>query len=593
MSYKNGENRNQIMFTSLEMMVDEKSPARVVDAFVDRMASMELRLSRAGGKVLGRPAYPAEALLKLYIYGYMNRTRSSRQLEMACLVNVEVMWLMDGLRPDFRTIANFRKENTAQLARIIYVFNDFARSLTLPGREEKVLGGGFFSVDGTRIRANQSKDGCFTASKIDDRIANDESRMAQIRSYLEDMDEADGDDERADADKGRAFSRQELERRLRQYEERKAGHESIRDRIEETGEQVALNDPDSRLMRNHYGGYNPSYNIQSVVDSESHMIAAFVATNRCTDHGLLESTMQEAMRYSDGKAEVVADNGYQNAEDMARCLEAGIVPNVILDTGVDDNGVKVTKREITLSFPYEEHEPTREELDSCRPEDLTRCLRSGHVPGMYAHCLCAVGEDGKAVVEECATYDRIPLEDHFIDHLTEDGMKRYAAEHGVFVRDIGTDRVYCPMGCMLRRKSTRRNSTVRYCNKLACRRCTCRCFKESRTMKWKEVSFSCGKRIAGGDRSVDDGASRRRRSPTGRRTVKFIFRPDPEKTSMRKCLSEHPFGTIKRTRSGDHFLLRSLASVAAEASLLFLGYNITRLVSLFSVPQILGAMEGR
>lgn len=288
----------------------------------------------------------------------------------------------------------------------------------------------------------QAKNGCYTASKVDDRIANDKSRIAEIQSYLDDMNKNDAK-ESAESD-SKDISATKKEESLKKYKERLAKHEGIRDRIE-SGEvqQYSENDEDARLMKNHYGGFNPSFNMQTAIDSDSHMVASVEVSNQCTDHGLILPTMQSIN--DDGKiVEVVADNGYDNKEDMQDCLENGIMPNVCLSKESDGKGNMVRKKECQVSFPYEGNTITEYEKSSTKSSDIKKCLRAGVVPDCYKDILTPiVGEDGKIAIEKGYHYETVGTDDPMSVDTMNDDERLELAKKGYFVRDIKHDKVIC------------------------------------------------------------------------------------------------------------------------------------------------------
>lgn len=597
MIYKNGYDPNQIEMMCLESEVPMDSPARVISAFVEEVVKGKVSFTKSDRKNFGRPSFDPLSMMKLYLYGYYSGIRSSRKLARQCHINIEVWWLMGRLRPDFRTIADFRKNNIDEIGKVFDLFVDYC-SNELSDATGRRLFDGFKSVDGTKIRAVQAKDGCYTASKVDDRIKNDRNRIAEIESYLDDMDKNDAAESADFSSKDISATREEKEKSLAKYKERLEKHEAIRDKIE-GGEvqQYAENDGDSRLMKNHYGGFNPSFNMQTAVDSDSHMVAAVEVGNQCTDHGLLFSTMGSIN--PDGKViSLVADNGYDNKEDMQECLEHGIIPNVCLSKESDGKGNMVRKKDCKVSFMHEDADISEEEKSSTDSSDIRKCLRTGVVPDCYKDILVPiVGDDGKPVIERGYHYETVGTDDPMcIDSMTDDEMVELA-RRGYFVRDIRHDKVICPAGQILRRKSEKKSGVVRYCNKLACSNCMFRgqCYSTTKTTKWKEIDFSKGARTRKakfignrGDETIGETGKGKKdtRRVCDPPKVSFIFKPDVEKLEKRKCLSEHPFGTIKRYMDGDHFLLKGLRKVGAEAKLLALGYNFRRLIAIFGSREL-------
>lgn len=558
MPFISGGDRYQVMFTALDDMVAPDSEARVIDAFVGSLDLDAMGFIRAEAAERGRPAYEPADLLKLYVYGYRNGVRSSRKLERACEVNVEVMWLIGELKPDFRTIANFRRDNAACLKA---VFREFV------ARVIAGTGLGFQSVDGTKVRASNAKDRNFTPSKLDDRIARLDSHIGE---YMRLLDESDDED---DAVAAGGLPRAELERKLAEAEERLARYEGYREKMESEGlSQLSLTDPDAKLMKSR-GGFEVAYNVQTSVDSNTHIITDFGATDRVTDHGLLAPTLS-ALVPEGGVLEATADKGYADPADMAACLDAGIIPNVILPDGKDS---------YELEYDYD---PSGGDPSSTDPAQLAACLRAGQIPEAYAHAV------ESAEVVEKKTFVRNPADAP--SPGSADEMRERAAL-GFFVRDAERNLVVCPAGELLRQKSVKRNGNVRYANKLACRRCPHKERCISGKGKWKEVDFPkdvlekpCRK--WGG--AAPAAKAQARGHYETRAVVVVKLRPDRAKCAQRMCLSEHPFGTIKRAMGADHFLLRGLEKVNAEFSLMAIGYNLARAMSLLGFGGMMEAVRG-
>lgn len=558
MPFISGGDRYQVMFTALDDMVAPDSEARVIDAFVGSLDLGAMGFGRAEAPDRGRPAYEPADLLKLYVYGYRNGIRSSRKLARACEVNVEVMWLIGELKPDFRTVANFRRDNAAALKA---VFREFVARV-MAGVEP-----GFQSVDGTKVRASNAKDRNFTPSKLDDRIARLDSHIGE---YMRLLDETDAED---DAVAAGGLPRAELERKLAEAEERLARYEGYREKMEAEGlSQLSLTDPDAKLMKSR-GGFEVAYNVQAAVDSNTHIITDFEATDRVTDHGLLGSTLA-ALVSEGGVLEAVADKGYADPSDMAACLDGGIIPNVILPDGKDS---------YELEYDYD---PSGGDPTSADPAQLAACLRAGQIPEAY-----------EGAIESAEVVERRVLVRDAADAPAAGSVEemRERAAEGFFVRDAERNLVVCPAGELLRQKSVKRNGNIRYANKLACRRCPNRGKCISGNGKWKEIDFPkdvlekpCRK--WGGTASA---AKAQAKGHYEAKTVVVVrFRPDRAKCAQRMCLSEHPFGTIKRAMGADSFLLRGLEKVNAEFSLMAIGYNLTRAMSLLGFGGLMEAVRG-
>jgi transposase len=502
--------------------------------------------------------------LKLYTYGYYYEVRSSRKLARQCLINIEVMWLLSKLTPDFRTISDFRKDNKEAIEKTFREFNRFCLG-------ENLFSKSFVSIDGSKFKAVNAKDRNFTLNKLDDRIA----RLDQnIDRYLRELDEYD-------AEEGRKLSKEELEHKLAECRERKERYEGYREQLEQSGEkQMSLTDPDSRLMKANEGfcvGYNP----QVAVDAESHMIAGFEMTNSPTDHGHITQLSSEIKQeYEVPVLEATADKGYECPEDHANALASGIVPNVIQRDGGCTEEVK---------FDYHEAEITDEQKASTKPDDLKTCLEAGVVPDAYKDILT----DVKLVDEKSYVAD---IADSDVLKLTNEEMKAKAAE-GYFVRDAERNFIYCPQGQVLRQKSIKRNGMIRYCNKLACKHCKNKCttadFKEVDFNKDKLIILARGYKPQASD-DIGDGRPnppRQKRTTEVKKVVKYVLHLDENKMSQRMCLSEHPFGTLKRSLGQYYFLLRGFVKVTAEMALFCLSYNMRRAINLKGVPALVAALR--
>lgn len=303
MPYVSGFDRNQLMCCSWDAFVDKESIARIIDAFVEHLDIEKYGVRPVAAE--GRPSYDPKSLYKIYIYGSRKGIRSSRKLAESCKVNLEVKWMTGGVEPDFRTIADFRKNNIDSLKEIFYEFNR---------RISGAVEWGFSSVDGTKIQANNAKDNNFTKNKLDDRIKWLNGHTDEYLRILNEMDkQEEGDPEE--------LTREIVEARLKEAQERLARYEGYQKLMEESGaSQLSITDADAKLMKNK-NGFLVAYNAQTAVDSETHLIRDFQMTNQVTDHGLLGSSM-EGIKETDGKkiVEAVADKGYESVEDMVSCL---------------------------------------------------------------------------------------------------------------------------------------------------------------------------------------------------------------------------------------------------------------------------------
>ena len=567
MHYVEAFDRNQMMMTTWNSMVEPDSTARLIDAFVD-----SLNLSDYGIKEIaaeGRPPYDPKSLLKLYIYGSDNGIKSSRKLAKSCRVNVEVKWMLGGVEPDFRTISDFRKENIDSLKKIFHEFNR---------RVSGAVEWGFTSIDGSKFSACNSKSNNFTKNKLDDRI---KWLNGHIEEYLRILDDADKqEDFEEDPDK---LTKELIEEKLKEARERLEKYERYQKLMEESGQsQMSLTDADARLMKSK-NGFAVAYNPQTAVDSNTHLIRDFQMTNQVTDHGLLHSTLEEVRKEEDGIIETVADRGYESEEDMIKCLEEGIIPHVITDEGKDG---------YELVIPYEKSDDVNAE--STDPDELRKALHAGVIPEAYKDIISDI--EIKEVRRKVSDEPEADEPAKFIYGTQEEMMAR--AKEGYFVRDPERNLVYCPNGEILRQKCIKKNGNVRYANKNACRHCPNRnkCYKGKN--EWKEIDFTkdclekpCREWLKAEGKEADNIKAAKGMSHFERvKIVSFFLKPDRTKTMERMCLSEHPFGTIKRAMGFSYFLLKGLRKVTGEFALMCLGYNIKRAKNLLGFNKMMELM---
>ena len=312
MSYIEGADRQQgwLLPERLEDYVSSDNPVRFLDAFVDSLDLATLGFQRATPSPTGRPPYPPGDLLRLYLYGYLNRLRSSRRLEREAHRNVELLWLLRQLRPDFKTIADFRKDNLQPLRGV-------CREFTLVCRKLELFGGELVAIDGSKFRAVNSKRRNFSATKLHQTLAEID---AKIDGYLQQLDAADA----VEPDPTRPTAAQ-LQEKIKHLKTRKETNAQLLKQLQTSGQtQVSLTDPDSRSMKVGQGT-EVCYNVQTAVDAKHKLIVEHQVTNAVTDMGQL-TPVAVAAKQTLGveKLEVVADMGYYWGVQVKECAEAGI-----------------------------------------------------------------------------------------------------------------------------------------------------------------------------------------------------------------------------------------------------------------------------
>ena len=315
MNHQRGLDRSQTLLfpERLEDYVAAENPVRFVDAFVGSLDLRGLGFAKAQVAATGRPPYDPAALLKLYLYGYLHRIRSSRLLEAECQRNVEVIWLLGKLAPDFKTIADFRKDNLKPLRAV-------NRQFTLLCRKLELFGGELLAIDGSKFGAVNAREANFNAAKLQDLIARADARLAE---YLQELDSADTAEPAA-----AALNKTELAAKIAALQEKQDWHKELLAQLDAEQKQISVTDPDTRKMPAAQGTI-VGYNAQVAVDAKHKLIAAQDVTNEVTDLKQLAEVALEAKRNLEIKqTEVVADAGYYNAAEVSRCAEQGITAYV-------------------------------------------------------------------------------------------------------------------------------------------------------------------------------------------------------------------------------------------------------------------------
>ena len=314
-----GVDRHQTVLLpeTLDDYVGPENPVRVIDAFVDGLDLHALGFTRVTPAETGRPPYDPRALLKLYLYGYLHRVRSSRRLERETHCNVEVMWLLRRLTPDHKTIADFRAQHAAAIPNVF-------RAFTLVCRQLELFGAELVGIDGTKLRAVNAKANSFTPAELRRHLRRID---AKVSAYLAELDARDRTDARAEGPTAAASS---VQAKLAQLAERRADYQALLTAMETTGaRQVTVTDPESRRMKTG-GTTQVCYNAQIAVDAKHHLIVAEAVTNAETDvHqlGPMATAAHEALGMPPGLA-VAADRGYHNGPEVVTCVATGLVPEV-------------------------------------------------------------------------------------------------------------------------------------------------------------------------------------------------------------------------------------------------------------------------
>ena len=310
-----GTDRGQSTFLPecLDDWIDENNPVRVIDVFVDELDLRELGFSGVDAKVTGRPSYHSSCLLKLYIYGYLNRVQSSRRLEREAGRNVEVMWLTGRLAPDHKTIADFRKDNGRAIRQVCTRFVVLCRTMGL-------LTQASVAIDGSKFKAVNNRDKNFTRAKMERRMAQIEESVAR---YLQQLDSAD----RQEPSEALKTKTTRLQEKIEKLKEEMQRLDKLKVQMLATpDQQISLTDPDARSMATSGRGSGVvGYNVQTAVDTKHHLIVTHEVTNVGTDRSQLASMAKEAKATLETESlDVVADRGYFSSAEILACEQAGI-----------------------------------------------------------------------------------------------------------------------------------------------------------------------------------------------------------------------------------------------------------------------------
>jgi transposase len=477
-----GEDRRQatLLPDCLEDYVSDDNPVRVIEAFVDGLDLKALGFEGVEPEATGRPGYHPAAMLKIYLYGYLNRIPSSRRLERETQRNMELMWLTGRLMPDFKTIADFRKDNGPAIRAVCMQFVILCRRLNLFTQA-------IVAIDGSKFKAVNNRDKNFTRAKVQKHIEQVETSIAR---YLDALDRTDKED--SDVAEAKTSRLKEkiagLKRQMQSLKDMEKQVEAAPDN------QISLTDPDARSMATSGRGTGMvGYNVQVAVDTEHHIILAHEVINEGHDRTQLAAMGEKALEAT-GQEEItaLADRGYYKDEEALALEGTGVLP--------------------------------------CVPKTQTS---NNPNRGLFS------GDD--------------------------------------FIYNAKADHYTCPAGEILTKAAVgahRKHGFDRYRNLTAC--------------------LSCGLK----PRCAPD-------SPSTRDNIKHIKRwmhegvldkmqarleRMPEAMTIRRQTVEHTFGTLKAWMGATHFLTKTLKNVRTEMSLQVLAYNMKRMINMFGVKPLMGAI---
>lgn len=415
MRHIQGEDRHQISLLpdSLDDFVAADHPARVIDAYVDTLDFQSLGFSKAQTKDTGRKPYHPGDLLKLYVYGYLNRVTSSRRLETECHRNLEVLWLVRRLQPDFKTIADFRRDNGDAIQNACRGFIAFCR-------QANVLTGRLVAIDGSKFKSAASKDQMLTRKQLKRDRAQVEDH---IERYLKQLDEADKQDSGIEFDREAV---KEVVERLRS----KAGRLDDREaRMDALGtDQHCATEEEARLVRSGRDGTIVGYNVQIAVDAETGLIVHHAISNDSGDNRQLLPMAEQAQVALDAQEmEVLADAGYSNGEQLAECERRGIIP--VVPRRVVPSNRKDMYQKVDFEYDAERDQYT------CPSGEILR--HYGDDEGRKLHLYRRSGCSSCAMQASCTTSDKRVITRNFYEDAFDRSTARVKADPRAMAKRMG------------------------------------------------------------------------------------------------------------------------------------------------------------
>ena len=592
MPYIKGEDRVQItlMPDCLDDYVSEENPTRVIDAFVNSLEISKMGI-KAEAAVEGRPGYDPRDMLKLYIYGCVNKVRSSRRLQRESGRNVEVMWLLKKIVPDFRCIADFRKNNAGAIKNVFREFVKLCDKAGLLSHETVV-------IDGSKFRAVNADQKAYVRQNVQVMLKQADERIEKYMAELEKNDETERRPETLDAE--------EVRHALEYLRSRKQQLTDAMNKLDENdANQLCVTDPECRLMKTR-DGYKPSYNVQTAVEANNHIIVNYDITNEYVDWNLLEDGINGAKEaLGEDTLEGVADKGYACDEQILKCLLNGDTPTTYPNKDQECR---------TFRFRKACDEITEEMLVSKDHETLKRCIAAGQLPDVLRR------DDITMEVTQRRSegaYQYLNRETGELVTRKEmkaaGGAEREKADiqcdepvQPFFERDIEKDIITCPMGQTLyyagpSSPSGIKDTTIRrYHRAAACAKCRNKCTMGKRRV----VSFREGEtRVPATfyDRCKAGRITKRvNRTFAARKLsdhcdwdqwVTILFYPNQHKLRKRNEIVEHPYGTVKWWNDGRFLLMKGKLKASAEMAFAFLGYNFKRAVNLLGVKTLIAIIN--
>ena len=321
MQYIQGSSRHQTYFSTLENQVGADNPVRLIDGFVDKLHLQKLGFSKTIHSSEGRPPYAPAVLLKLYLYGYLNKIRSSRNIEKECSRNIELQWLLQNLQPNYHTIADFRKVHAAPLQAMFRLYVQFLGDAGLLGKTT-------IGIDGSKFKAVNSKKNNYNQKKIDKHRQFIEDKTAK---YLQELDELDKE-ENTNGNDELQIKKEKIAQGLAKLKERTIKYDTLQQHLDATTDkQISTNDTDSRSIIIVKNIVEVAYNTQNAVDDKHNLIVHTQATNTNDGKALHQAATQAKANLQLQKEDalmVLADKGYHTGAELQRCQQDNMITHV-------------------------------------------------------------------------------------------------------------------------------------------------------------------------------------------------------------------------------------------------------------------------
>jgi len=476
MQHKQGEERNQIFMFSLDSAIAPDTFVRVVDAFVDAIDLKSFGFEHVECHDEGCPPYPPAALMKLWLYGYRYGIRTTRKLEREAQTNIEAMWLLSGLHPRYKTIANFRKNHPR-------AFREVFRRFVCLLKEWNLIDGQTVAIDSFKIRGSNSLKNNFNEAKLKRHIEYIDNQIKEYETLIENSDKED--------------DRKEVEAKIEERKEKRAEYTHIEERLKESGEeQISLTDPDARSVVLHRNIINVGYNIQASSDSKHKLLVEYDTGDVNDTRALAPMALRTKELLKVDKMTVLADRGYHTGDQIQRCTDNDIT---------------------TFVSP---RDPSTKDI------------------GLYPVTLFAY--DKASDTYTCPAGSIMKTNNNWYQH--SEGHHKQGAGYR-FRRYVTTDCRTCQerLKCTESKQNGRAIDRSEYADEL-----------EANTQRVKE---------------------------------------NPDYYRKRQQIAEHMYGTLKRQRGFTHTNVRGKEKVLGEVGLAFIGYNLTRCISILGVIKLINKLR--